>query len=221
MRSFAALIRRELLVAGRTHGVWLEPASFFTLILLIFPLTTTIDRAVLGAVAPGFLWVAALLAGALSVGRLLASDCADGSLDQFLCSPRSLPAVMLAKAFTHWLTTGAPLSVLAPIYGYLWFLSGDGVPTVFVSLLLGTWLISLLGLFGASLTVHLRRGRLLLALLCLPFYIPGLVFGSAAIAAADAGLRAGGPLALLAALTVLATVLAPYASAVAVRVMAE
>lgn len=215
------LIKRELLVAGRMRGVWLEPIAFFSLILLIFPLVTVVERAVLEQIAPGVLWVAALLAGALSVGRLVASDHADGSLDQLLCSPQSLPAVMLTKSLVHWLTTGVPLSLLAPLYGYLWLLSDAGVWITVVSLFLGTWLVSLIGLFGAALTINLRRGHLLLTVLSLPFYIPGMIFGSTAMVMAGEGFDATGALALLIALTVMATVLLPYAAAVAIRTMTD
>lgn len=221
MRVFQIFLRRELLLVSRIRGMWFEPLAFFTLILLLFPLAVTVEHHLLERFAPGILWLAALLANSLSVERLLSFDRDDGSLDQLLLAPQSLTLAMLAKTFAHWLTVGVPIAILAPLYGYLWFLPGADTWVVSAALLPGTWLIAMLGLFGASLTVRFNGSNLLLALLVMPLYIPVMVFGAIAINAATLGLTATGQLAILFAMALMASVLLPLFTAVTLRMMSN
>ena len=221
MRVSWYFVRRELLLAGRASGTWFQPLAFFTLVLLLFSLATTMERHFLERFAPGVLWLSALLASSLSIEWPLARDRDDGSLDQLLVAPQSLSMIMLAKAFAHWLITGVPIVILAPLYGYLWFLPGADTWVVSAALLPGTWLIALIGLFGAAMTVRLKSANLLLALLTMPLYVPALVFGAIAMDAAALGLAVTGPLAMLAAMALVASVLLPFASAAALRVMLD
>ncbi len=216
--ALAALLRRDLMLAFRHRGELANPLLFFVIVVTLFPLGVGPESATLGRIAPGILWVAALLASLLSLETIFRSDFDDGSLEQMLLSPH--PAALLAavKVLVHWLVTGVPLILLAPLLGVLLHLSPAAMGTLLASLALGTPVLSLVGAIGVALTVGLRRGGILLALLILPLYTPVLIFGASAVANAAAGLPVAGQLYLLAALLVLALTLAPLAIAAALRI---
>lgn len=177
--------------------------------------------ALLRVIAPGVLWVAALLAAMLSLSRLFAADYADGTLEQMLLSAAPLGLLVSGKILAHWLVAGLPLVLIAPLLGLQYDLSAEGLGTLVVSLLLGTPLLSLIGAIGAALTLGVRGGGVLLSLLTLPLYIPVLIFGAGAVEAQVSGLGAGGHLSLLAALLVLAGFFAPWATTAALRIALE
>lgn len=216
--SCAAQIRRELKIARRRGGDLLNPLMFLALVVVLFPLGISPEPDLLARIAPGLLWVAALLAMLLSLDGLFRGDYADGSLEQMLLSPQPLPVLCLAKVFVHWLLTGLPLALCAPLLGVLLSLPGAGYLTLMLSLALGTATLSLIGAIGAALTVGLPRGGVLLSLLVLPLYIPVLIFGAGAVKAAVEGGVAGPALALLGALLALAVAAAPFAVAGALRI---
>lgn len=216
--ALAALLRRDLMLAFRHRGELANPLLFFVIVVTLFPLGVGPESATLSRIAPGILWVAALLASLLSLETIFRSDFDDGSLEQMLLSPH--PAALLAatKVLVHWLVTGVPLILLSPLLGVLLHLPGDAMGALLASLALGTPVLSLVGAIGVALTVGLRRGGILLALLILPLYTPVLIFGASAVANAAAGLPVAGQLYLLAALLILALTLAPLAIAAALRI---
>jgi heme exporter protein B len=191
---------------------------FFILVVSLFPLGIGPSPQLLATIAPGVIWVAALLATLLSMERLFRSDFEDGALEHLLLSPHSLPLLVLAKVSAHWLVTGLPLLLVSPLLGVLLQLPASAIRALPLTLLLGTPALSLIGAIGVALTVSLRRGGVLLTLLVLPLYVPVLIFGTAAVAAAGAGLPTTGQLALLGALLALALTLAPLATAAGLRI---
>ena len=209
---------RDLRVALRTKGELGVQLLFYVIVVTLFPLATAPDRALLATLAPGVLWVAALLASLLSLQRLFAGDFADGTLEQLALSPYPLAALVSGKIAAHWLTTGLPVALLAPFLAAQYGL--DDVPryTLAAALLLGTPVLSLLGAIGAALTLGLRGGGSLLALLILPLYVPVLIFGAGAVEAVRGGLSAAPHLSLLAACLLVAVVGAPWAASSAVRI---
>ena len=209
---------RDLRVALRTKGELGVQLLFYVIVVTLFPLATAPDRALLAMLAPGVLWVAALLASLLSLQRLFAGDFADGTLEQLALSPYPLAALVSGKIAAHWLTTGLPVALLAPFLAAQYGL--DDVPryTLAAALLLGTPVLSLLGAIGAALTLGLRGGGSLLALLILPLYVPVLIFGAGAVEAVRGGLSAAPHLSLLAACLLVAVVGAPWAASSAVRI---
>jgi heme exporter protein B len=211
-------LRRDLRIAVRTKGELGVQWLFYVIVVTLFPLATAPDRTLLAALAPGALWVAALLASLLSLPRLFATDHADGSLEQLALSPYPLPALISGKIAAHWLTSGLPVALLAPLLGAQYAL--DDLPryTLAAALLVGTPVLSLLGAVGAALTLGVRGGGSLLALLILPLYVPVLIFGAGAVEAVRGGLPATPHLSLLAACLLLAIVGAPFAAAAAVRI---
>lgn len=215
---FAAMIRRDLTAAFRHPSDLINPLIFFVVVVTLFPLAVTPESDFLRQIAPGVLWVSALLATLLSLDMLFQSDFQDGTLEQMLLSRQPLYTIILAKVGTHWLLSGLPLTLLSPLLGMMLFLSSDGIQTLMLTLLLGTPILSFIGAIGSALTVGLRKTGLLLSLLVLPLYIPVLIFASGAVQAAVAGLPITGHLALLGALLALAMVLAPLAIAVALRI---
>lgn len=219
--AFFATLRRELQIAARRRSDYINPLVFFLMVCSLFPLGVGPDPARLAVLAPGILWVVALLACLLSTDTLLRSDFDDGSLEQMQLSPSSLYVLVLAKTLTHWLLSGFPLALLAPLLGVLLNLPAEGYPALLMGMVIGTPTLSLVGAIGASLTVGLRRGGLLLSLLVLPLYIPVLIFGVSAVVAAVDGFAYGNQLALLGALTLLAISLAPLAIAAGVRISNE
>ncbi|MBL4540717.1 MAG: heme exporter protein CcmB [Rhodobacteraceae bacterium] len=209
---------RDLRLALRSAGGFGLSLAFFLILVLLVPFAVGPDTARLSAIAPGILWLGALLACLLSLDRLFQLDWEDGALDLLATAPLPLPAAVLAKAAAHWLTTGLPLTLIAPILGLLLNLAPPAYPALVATLGLGTPALSLLGAFGAALTVGLKRGGLLLSLLVLPLYIPTLIFGALAVARAGAGMGWETPLVLTAAVTALCAGLVPWAAAAALRV---
>jgi len=219
--GFAWALRRDLRVAIRSKGELGVQVLFYVIVVSLFPLATAPDRALLTALGPGVLWVAALLASLLSLPRLFAADHADGTLEQLALSPYALPALVSGKMAAHWVTTGLPVALLAPLLGLQYALDDDARLTLAAALLLGTPVLSLLGGIGAALTLGLRGGGSLLALLVLPLYVPVLIFGASAVEAVRGGLPATPHLSLLAACLLVAAVGAPWAAAAAVRIAVE
>ena len=213
-----ALLVRDLRLAVRAGGGFGLGLAFFLLVAVIVPLGVGPDGITLSRIAPGILWVGALLACLLSLDRIFALDFEDGSLDLLATSPMPLEGVVAIKALAHWLVTGVPLVVVAPVLGVLLALPAPGYGWLMVSLAVGTPALSVIGAFGAALTVGLKRGGLLMSLLVLPMYMPTLIFGADVVRRGAAGLPLGTPLALLAGITLAATALLPFASAAAIRV---
>jgi heme exporter protein B len=216
-----AILRRDLLLAFRHKAEALGVLFFFVIVASLFPLGIGPEKQLLRAIGPGVVWVAALLASMLALNRIFANDHADGTLEQMLLTPQPLALVVLGKVAAHWLVAGVPLLLLAPILGLQYGLPGEALAIMVLALLLGTPVLSLLGAIGAALTLGLRGGGVLLALLVLPLYIPVLIFGAGAVDAAAAGQAAGAHLSLLAAGLALAVVFAPWATATALRISLE
>ena len=218
MSAFAAIVRRDLILAVRHRAEALNPLLFFLIVVSLVPLGLGPRREVLELVAPGVLWIGALLAALLSLERMFRTDFEDGSLELMLVSPHPLPIIVLAKILAHWLVTGLPLLAAAPLIALLLGLPGRSLAALLATLALGTPALSAVGAIGVALTVGLRRGGMLLSLLVLPLYIPVLVFAASAVAAAAGGLPATGQLYVLGALAVLSLSLAPVAAAAALRI---
>ena len=217
-RAFLILIRRDLMLAIRHRAEMANPLLFFILVTSLFPLGIGANPNLLQAVAPGVIWVAALLAALLSIENIFRSDFEDGSLEQYLMSSHPVSVLVLAKITAHWLITGLPLLLISPLLGILLGLPVEGIKILFITLLLGTPVLSLIGAVGVALTVGLRKGGMILALLVLPLYVPLLIFASSAVDAAAAGLPVTAHLSLISALLVLALSLSPFATAAALRV---
>ncbi|MFC0281216.1 heme exporter protein CcmB [Falsigemmobacter intermedius] len=213
-----ALLIRDLRISVRAGGGFGLGLGFFLIICVLVPLGVGPDREVLGPAAPGILWVGALLACLLSLDRIFALDYEDGSLDLLATAPLPLEAVVFIKALVHWLTTGLPLVLISPLLGILLHLPDAAQGWLMLSLLLGTPALSVLGAFGASLTVGLRRGGLLLSLLVLPLYMPTLIFGAEVIRRGALGMDVSTPLALLAGISLGSVALLPFAAAAALRI---
>ncbi len=216
-----AALRRELSLAFRQKGEVLTPLVFFVVIASLFPLGVGPEAALLLRMAPGVLWVSALLAAMLSLQRLFAMDYVDGSLEQMVLSATPLGLLVVAKALSHFLLSGLPLVLMAPVLGLQFGLEGRALGILMLSLLLGTPTLSLIGSIGAALTLGVRGAGVLLSLLILPLYIPVLIFGAGAVEADAAGLGIGGHLSLLAALLVLSAFFAPLATTTALRISLE
>lgn len=215
------LLQRELLLAYRQRHELINPLVFFSLIVTLFPLAISPNPQLLQTLAPGVIWVAALLASLLSLDRLFIADAQDGTLEQLLLSPYPLSLLVLTKILAHWLVTGLPLIITALLLSLLLNISSQGLPSLLASLALGTPLLSLIGGVGAAFTVKLRHSGMLLALLVLPLYIPILIFGASATAAANIGLAATGQLAWLGALLLFGICLTPLTIAAALRIGVE
>jgi len=213
-----ALLRRELLVTMRNPGNIVNPLMFFVIAVSLFPLGGGSDAEFLGSIAAGVLWVTALLSVMLSMENLFRSDYEDGSLEQLLLSPQPLYFQVLTKVFAHWLVSGLPLVLLAPVLAQMLALPVQAYTALVLGLLLGTPTLSLIGAIGTALTVGLARSGVLLAVLVLPLSIPVLVFGAGMVEAALNGLPIGGLAALLGALLALAVSLAPLAIGAALRI---
>lgn len=215
---FTALFTSELRLLCRRPAELANPLVFFSVVVTLFPLGLGTQSGLLAQAAPGLLWIAALLAVLLSLEGLFRADLEDGSLEQWMLSSHALPALVLAKVAAHWLCSGLALVVSAPLLGLMLGLPLHCLPALLLSLLLGTPVLSLLGAIGAALTVGLRRGGLLLALLILPLYIPVLILGSGTLQAAMQGLPVAGYLLWLGCLNVLTITLAPLAIAAGLRI---
>jgi heme exporter protein B len=220
-RSFSAVVARDLRLAARRRVEALLPLAFFGVAVSLFPLGVGPEPQTLRQIAPGLLWVCALLAAMLSVTQLYAGDHADGSLEQMLLTGESSVLIALAKGVAHWAVTGLPLVAVSPLFGLMFDMSGAGIATLVLTLLLGTPILSLLGGLGAALTLGLRSGGVLLILLILPLSIPALIFGAGAVSAVESGLSASGQLSLLGALLIFTGLLAPVATAAALRIATE
>lgn len=216
--AVVAMLKRDLMLLLRQRGDVINPLVFFALVITLFPIGISPEPALLAVVAPGLLWVAALLAALLSLDGLFRSDFDDGSLEQWLLAPQPTALLCMAKVLAHWLLTGLPLALIAPLLGVMLALPAGSYWALCVSLALGTASLSLIGAIGAALTVGLARGGVLLSLLVLPLYIPVLIFGSGAVSAAVVGSGLAAHLAILGALLAVALMLAPWAIAAALRI---
>jgi heme exporter protein B len=216
-----ALIRRDVQIALRRRAEMANPLLFFLMVCTLFPLGIGPEPARLAALAPGVIWVVALLACLLASDGLFRTDYDDGSLEQMLLSPASTYLLALAKSIAHWLISGLPLVLMSPLLAVLMQLPTQAIPTLCLSLLLGTAVLSLIGAIGAGLTVGLRRGGLLISLIVLPLYIPVLIFGASAVQAAAEGFGSDGQLAVLGALLALALPLTPLAVAAGLHVSVD
>lgn len=215
--GFSTLLRRDLLVGARSVGQWLNPLLFFVIVVSLFPLGIGPAPERLAAIAPGVLWVSALLAMLLSLDALFERDRADGVLDQFVLGRYPLSLIVLAKVLAHWVLSGLPLLVLSPILALMLGLPTQALATLVIALFLGTLTLSLIGAIGAALTVGLNRSGVLLSLLVLPLTVPVLIFGAGAVSAAADGFSPDAALFLLGSLLMFSLSLAPIAAAAALR----
>jgi heme exporter protein B len=213
--GFSLILRRDITIAFRQRGDIFNPLLFMVTIMM--PLGLSPDPKVLSVLAPGLIWVIALLAILLSLDGLFRSDYEDGALEQLILSPQPLYFIVLAKIVAHWLTTGLPLTLVAPLLGVLLFLPTEGFMPMWLSLLIGTASLSLIGAIGAALTVSLHKGGVLLSLIIIPLYTPVLIFGVTTIVSAVAGNSIGVPLAILGAFLAMAIALAPLAIGAALK----
>ena len=216
MSPFLTLLARDLRLAARSGGSAALALAFFALVATLVPLGIGADRKLLAQVAGGVLWVAAVLAALLSLDRLFQGDYEDGSLDVIALSPLPLELASLAKIMAHWLSTGLPLTLLSPVLAVMFNLPGEGTETLFISLLLGTPAVSAIGAIGASLTLSLKRGGLILPLIILPLLAPVVIFGAGAVAGVVDHLPNGG-LGLLAGFAAASVLLSPFVAAASVR----
>jgi heme exporter protein B len=221
LAALTTVIRRDLLVAMRNKADAANTLLFFVIVASLFPLGVGPDPALLRTIAPGVVWVAALLASMLALARLLAADYADGTLEQLALAPQPLAALVAAKILAHWLVTGLPLALVAPLLGLQFDLPANALQVLVISLLIGTPVLSLLGAIGAALTLGLRASGVLVSLIVLPLTVPVLVFGAGAVEATAAGLGAEAHLSLLAAFLLVTAALSPWAAAAAIRIALE
>ncbi len=221
MSAFWAIVRRDITLAMRRKAEVITAVFFFVVVAALFPLGIGPDMATLRLTAPGILWIGALLACMLSMGRLFAADYADGTLEQMALSPNGLSVLVAAKILAHWCLSGLPLVLLAPILGLQFDLPTNALSVLTLSLLVGTPLLSLIGAIGAALTLGVRGGDVLLSLLVLPLYVPALIFGAGAVQAEMSGLGASAHLSVLTAMALVAAVFSPWASAAALRLALE
>lgn len=220
-QAFVGVIGRDLLIALRRRADVLTTFFFFVIVVSLFPLGVGPEPERLREIAPGVVWVAALLASMLALGRLFSGDFADGTLEQLALAPEPLSLLVMAKICSHWLATGLPLALIAPLLGVQFGLPAASLWVLFGTLLIGTPALSLIGAVGAALTLGVRGGGALTALLVLPLYVPVLIFGAGAVAASAAGTAVGGHLSLLGAMLMVSLVVAPVATAAAVRIALE
>ncbi|MGR8930630.1 MAG: heme exporter protein CcmB [Gammaproteobacteria bacterium] len=216
-QAFMAIIRRDLLLAFRRRAEMANPLFFFVLVVTLFPLAVGAEPNLLQAMAPGVVWVSALLATLLSLDGMFRSDFDDGSLEQLILSPHPLSILVLGKVLAHWLVTGLPLILIAPLLALFLGLSDAAMPTLWLTLILATPVLSLIGAIGVALTVGLRRGGMILSLLVLPLYIPVLIFASGAVDRAASGLPVSAQINILLAMLCMALVLTPMPTAAALK----
>lgn len=215
--GFGAYLHRELLLAYRRRGDLVKPVIFFLMVSTLVPLAVAPDPEKLAALAPGIIWIMALLATLLSIESLFSDDFQDGSLEQMLVSPNLLVMPVIGKVTAHWLVIGLPLTLISPLIGIWFALPAAAVMPMVVSLATGTAVLSFVGAVGAAITLPLRKGGVLLPILVMPLYMPVLIFGSATIQTAVDGLTWSGPLAVLAALLAIAIAVCPMAVVAALR----
>jgi heme exporter protein B len=216
-RAFFAVIRRDLVLALRRRSEIANPLLFFILVITLFPLGIGAQPHLLQAIAPGIIWVSALLAAMLSLDSLFRSDFDDGSLEQILLSPHPTSVLVLAKIFAHWLVTGLPLLIVAPLLAVFLGMPNHALGILLLTLLLGTPVLSLIGAIGVALTVGLRRGGMILSLLVLPLYVPVLIFAGNAVQMASGGLPVDAQINILISILLMALVLAPLPVAAALK----
>ncbi|MDR2877962.1 MAG: heme exporter protein CcmB [Chromatiales bacterium] len=216
--AMRSVLARDLMLAGRRPVDVVTALFFFVIVVSLFPLGIGPEGQILHAIAPGVVWVAALLASMLSLTRLFEADFVDGTLEQMILAPQPLSLIVLGKVSAHWLVTGAPLVLMSPLLGLQFGLSGEALMILALALLLGTPALSFIGALGAALTVGLRGGGALLALLILPLCVPVLIFGAGAVDAAATGMETGAHLSLLGAFLVMALCFGPWVTAAALRI---
>jgi heme exporter protein B len=216
--AFLALLRRDLVIAFRRRSEMVNPLLFFVLVTSLFPLGVGSQPKLLALMAPGVVWVAALLAALLSLDTIFRSDFEDGTLEQLLLSAQPVSVLVIAKVLAHWLITGLPLLLMAPLLGTFLGLPSQAVGTLVWTLLFGTPALSLIGAIGVALTVGLRKGGVILSLLVLPLYVPILIFGAGAVGNAAMGIDATAQMYIMAAFLVFSLTLSPIATAAALRV---
>jgi heme exporter protein B len=217
-QTFLIVLKRDLQVAVRNKGDVFNPLIFFVIVITLFPLGIGPDTATLTRIAPGIIWVAALLSALLSLERLFKNDYNDGSLEQMLLSPQPLFIMVFAKVFAHWLLTGIPIIAIAPLLALLLHMEEAAYGALLLTLALGTPVLSLIGGIGVALTVGIKKGGVLLSLLVLPLYIPVLIFATSGIESAALGMPYSGHLAIIAALLTGSLTLTPFAIGAALRV---
>lgn len=217
----ALVIRRDLVLAMRRRADVLTTLIFFVMVVSLFPLGVGPELDMLRQMAPGVVWVAALLASMLSLGRMFSADYLDGTLEQMMLVPQSLSMLVLGKILAHWMVSGLPLVLMAPVLGLQFDMSAQALWVLIAGLLLGTPILSMIGAVGAALTLGLRGGGVLVSLLVLPLCIPVLIFGAGAVEAVASGMNVATHLSLLGALLVLALVFTPWVTAQALRISME
>ena len=221
MRIFGVIFRRDLTLAYRRRADVLSTLFFFVIVVSLFPFGVGPETNQLRLMAPGILWVAALLASMLSLGRLFSFDYLDGTLEQMLVGAAPLGLIVVAKVLAHWIVAGLPLVLITPVLGTMFDLPGDQLLVLTLSLLIGTPVLSFVGAIGAALTLGLRGGGVLVSLLVLPLYVPILIFGAGAVGAQAAAIGAQSHLLLLAAFLVVSSLFAPWAAAAGLRISLE
>lgn len=217
LKAFTAIVRRDLILAMRRRSEMINPVLFFVLVITLFPLGIGAQPKLLQAIAPGIIWVSALLATMLSLDSLFRSDFDDGSLEQILLSPYPASVLVLGKIAAHWLTTGLPLLIVSPLLAVFLGLPNGALSILLLTLFLGTPVLSLIGAVGVALTVGLRRGGMILSLLVLPLYVPVLIFASNAVEMASSGLPVDAQINILISMLLMALVLAPWPAAAALK----
>ncbi|MGO8754096.1 MAG: heme exporter protein CcmB [Gallionellaceae bacterium] len=215
------VIRRDLLLAMRRRADVLTTLIFFVMVVSLFPLGVGPELDMLRKMAPGVVWVAALLASMLSLGRMFSADYLDGTLEQMMLAPQPLSMLVLGKILAHWMISGLPLVLMAPVLGLQFDMSAQALWVLIAALLLGTPILSMIGAVGAALTLGLRGGGVLVSLLVLPLCIPVLIFGAGAVEAVTSGMNVGPHLSLLGAILALALVFTPWITAQALRISME
>jgi len=220
-QAFVFLLRRDLLLALRNRAEYAVPLLFFVLVITLFPLALGAAPQLLERIAPGIIWVAALLASMLSLESIFRSDFDDGSLEQILLSAHPVAVLVLAKVGAHWLVTGLPLLLVAPLLAMMLGVGSDAQPVLLLTILLGTPILSLVGAIGVALTVGLRKGGIILSLLVLPLYVPVLIFAASAVDNAAQGFDVSAQIYMLLAFLLLSLSLSPWATAAALRMSAS
>jgi heme exporter protein B len=220
-RLIVVVIQRDIMLAMRRRADVLATLIFFVIVVSLFPLAVGSEVEMLRKIAPGVVWVAALLASMLSLGRMFMADYLDGTLEQMMLVPQSLSMLVLGKIIAHWSISGLPLVLIAPILGLQFDMSGEAIWVLVQALLLGTPILSMLGAFGAALTLGLRGGGVLVSLLVLPLCIPVLIFGAGAVTAVNSEVSAVANLALLGSFLLISLLFTPWVSAQALRISME
>ncbi len=216
--AFGLLLKRDLVLAMRRRSEFINPLLFFVLVVALFPLAVGSDPNLIRKMGPGVIWVSALLASLLTLDNMFRSDFEDGTLEQYMLSAHPVSILVVAKVMAHWLITGLPLILVAPLLGVLLSLPSDAIWVLILTLMLGTPVLSLIGSVGVALTVGLRRGGVLLSLLVLPLYVPVLIFATDAVNTATIGIPITAQLSIIGAMLFLALALAPLATAASLRI---